>query len=197
MPSASCGRSVLYSCRHTSKAVWSRPMRPACNSRRMSRCMRSCAPLSCGQPGRLRSRLIPRASHHTDNRVSPNSPWALAKGEPLSLRIAAGTPCAANNRSKQGRTDSVLPSARVLISKSIRLNSSRTVNGSTRSPSRSFHHPLKSTVQTSLAFSALTPLARRPASLARRTRRGTVKPARASTRLKLLSLGISGPCRRA
>ena len=45
----------------------------------MSRCIRSCAPLSCGHPGRLRSKLIPNASHHADSRLNPNTARALAK----------------------------------------------------------------------------------------------------------------------
>jgi len=80
------------------------------------------------------------------------------------------------------------------ISSSILLCSSRTVSGSTRNPSRSRHQPLKSTLHTSLGCVAFRPWPNRPVSVDRRTRRRSVKPARSSTRLKLLSLGTSPPC---
>ncbi len=157
----------------------------------MSRCIRSCAPLSCGHPGRPRSRPMPSASHQADNRLNPSNPWLLANGGPLSLRIAPGRPCRSKSRSKQLLTLSVREFSRTLISSNMRLYSSRTVSGSTRSPSRSFHQPLKSTVQISLGACAFIPVARRlPGSRLRRLR-GSVNPARSKTRLKLLSLGTS------
>ncbi len=88
MPKASCGRSWLNSSRHKSKAACS-AFRGS-NSRAISRCIRSCPPLSCGCPGRPRSKSIPRATHQTDSRLKPKSAWVCAKGAPLSLRMAWG-----------------------------------------------------------------------------------------------------------
>ncbi len=157
----------------------------------MSRCIRSWAPLSWGHPGLLRSRSIPSASHHTESWLNPKMALLLAKGGPLSLRIAEGSPCVSKSFSKQRRITPLRLLSTALISSSILLNSSRTVSGSTRRPSLHNHHPLKSTVQTSLGASAFFPLESLPFSAARRILRGLVRPARSSTRLKLLSLGVA------
>ena len=63
------------------------------------RCMRSCRPFCWGFPGLMRSRRIPRRSHHTESLLSPNSAHALAKGTPLSVRMALGRPKSLNARS--------------------------------------------------------------------------------------------------
>ena len=47
----------------------------------------------------MRSRRIPSRNHHTDSLLSPNSAQALAKGTPLSVRIALGKPKSLNARS--------------------------------------------------------------------------------------------------
>src|SRR6266850_7127482 len=59
----------------------------------MSQCSLSCPPLSWGCAGRPRSKSIPRATHHADNRLNPCKACTLAKGAPLSERIASGKPC--------------------------------------------------------------------------------------------------------
>jgi hypothetical protein len=161
----------------------------------MSRWSRSWAPLSWGWPGRPRSKSIPSATHQIERRLSPRSPCTLAKGEPLSLRMACGKPCRAKSCSKLMRTVWLRAFSSARTSRTYRLCSSRTVKGSHRRP-RLLHHPLKSTVHTSLGCPARRPLLKRPASLERRRcRRFSVKPARSSTRLKVLSLATF-PCRR-
>ena len=84
------------------------------------------------------------------------------------------------------RTVSLRAFSNARASRTYRLCSSRTVSGSHRLASF-FHQPLKSTVHTSLAAPALRPVLNRPASVERCRRRFWVKPARSSTRLKLLS----------
>src|ERR1043166_935225 len=194
IPNASCGRSWLKVFRHSSKPACCSARSAPRSSRSTSKCSRSCPPLSCGHPGRPRSRSIPKTTHQADKRLNPSTPWSLAKGAPLSLRIASGIPCCSKSRSKQPRT--VWPRALAMARRSstYRENSSRTVNGSQRLP-RANHHPLKSTVHTSLGTVALRPLNNRPDWCRGRNRRGCTKPARSSTRLKLLSLGISS-CKR-
>ena len=61
--------------------------------------MRSWRPFCCGLPGLIRSMPIPSRSHQTDKRVSPKSELALAKGAPLSVRIALGKPKSLKARS--------------------------------------------------------------------------------------------------
>src|SRR5215831_2078789 len=188
IPNASCGRSWLKVNRHSSN--------PACCSTALprssfstSRCNRSCPPLSWGQAGRPRSRSIPNTTHQADKWLNPITPVLLAKGAPLSLRMASGNPCRSNKRSKQVRTVSPRALAISRSSSTYRLNSSRTVNGSHRWLWAPYHQPLKSTVHTWLGALALRPLCSRPDCCRERSRRGTTNPARSSTRLKLLSLG--------
>ncbi len=191
MPKASCGRSWLNSSRHKSKAACS-AFRGS-NSRAISRCIRSCPPLSWGCPGRPRSKSIPRATHQTDSRLKPKSAWVCAKGAPLSLRMAWGRPYCSNKRSKHNRMLSVRASGNRRNSNRYRLYSSRTVNGSHRCRAGSYHQPLKSTVHTSLGAWPRRSVHSRPASVAGRRWRPSVKPARASIRLKLLS-EAAAPC---
>src|SRR5580704_13516629 len=56
------------------------------------RCMRSWRPFCCGLPGLMRSISMPSLSHHTDTLLSPKSALGLAKGTPLSVRMALGRP---------------------------------------------------------------------------------------------------------
>src|ERR1700732_5199609 len=133
---------------------------------------------------------MPTATHQADSRLNPKSACTLAKGEPLSLRIACGKPCRSKNRSKLVRTVWLRGSASDRTSNTERLYSSRTVKGSQRLP-HLLHHPLKSTVHNSLAAPARRPLHKRPASVDRRLRRFCVKPARSRTRLRVLSLTTS------
>ena len=52
------------------------------------RCMRSWRPFCCGLPGLMRSIAIPKRNHHTDSLLRPKNALVLAKGTPLSVRIA-------------------------------------------------------------------------------------------------------------
>src|ERR1700730_4635219 len=163
----------------------------------MSRCSRSCPPLSWGWDGRPRSRSIPKATHHADKRLKPYKACTLAKGAPLSERIASGKPYLAKIRSKASRTVWLRALSSARSSSRYRLNSSRTVKVSHRPASPKRHHPLKSTVHTSLGVWPRRPLLSRPPSTGPSlTRRGCVKPTCSRIRLKLLSLGVACPCRR-
>jgi len=54
--------------------------------------MRSCRPFCCGLPGLMRSIAMPSLSHQTDSFDSPKRALGLAKGTPLSVRMASGKP---------------------------------------------------------------------------------------------------------
>lgn len=56
------------------------------------RCMRSCRPLYGGLLGLMRSMPIPKRSHHIERLDRPKKAERLAKGTPLSVRIAMGSP---------------------------------------------------------------------------------------------------------
>jgi hypothetical protein len=72
------------------------------------RYMRSCRPFCCGWPGRMRSRLIPSRSYHTERLERLKRPWGEANGTPLSERIACSNPCSRNQRSKARKARSSL-----------------------------------------------------------------------------------------
>ena len=54
------------------------------------RCMRSWRPFCCGWPGLMRSMAMPRRSHQTESLERLNRALGLAKGTPLSERMASG-----------------------------------------------------------------------------------------------------------
>ena len=54
--------------------------------------MRSWRPFCCGWPGLIRSMAMPRRNHQTDSLERLNRALGLAKGTPLSERMAAGRP---------------------------------------------------------------------------------------------------------
>ena len=56
------------------------------------RCMRSCRPFCCGWPGLMRSIAMPSRSHQTESFERLNRALGLAKGTPLSERMASGKP---------------------------------------------------------------------------------------------------------
>jgi hypothetical protein len=62
--------------------------------------MRSWRPFCCGWPGLIRSIAMPSRSHQTDSFERLNKALGLAKGTPLSERMASGKPRSRNNRSK-------------------------------------------------------------------------------------------------
>ena len=97
---------------------------------------------------------MPNATHQTDSRLSPNSPCTLAKGEPLSLRIAWGNPCRSKSRSKLCRTVSV----RALLQRTQFQDITAILVAHRQRfapPSQLLHQPLKSTVHTSLGVALL------------------------------------------
>ena len=51
----------------------------------------------------MRSMPIPRRSHHTESLDRPKKAPRLAKGTPLSLRIALGSPNSLKTRSKTAK----------------------------------------------------------------------------------------------
>src|SRR4029450_11099761 len=79
------------------------------------RCIRSWRPFSCGLDGVMRSGRMPSLIHQIARRESPPAA-TVAKGGPLSVRIARGSPNSQNADSKTGRTRcssmSVRPSQR-------------------------------------------------------------------------------------
>ena len=64
------------------------------------RCMRSWRPFCWGWPGLMRSIAMPSRSHQTESLQRLNRALGLAKGTPLSERMASGSPRSANSRSK-------------------------------------------------------------------------------------------------
>jgi len=84
MAKASCGRCSLNMRRHSSKLACRSSPR---SSRSTSRWKRSCAPLSCGQPGRPRSKSIPKATHR---REFAQSQHTCAAGEGHAVVTANG-----------------------------------------------------------------------------------------------------------
>jgi hypothetical protein len=62
--------------------------------------MRSWRPFCRGCPGLMRSIAMPSLSHHTDSLERLNKALGLAKGTPLSERMASGRPRSRNSRSK-------------------------------------------------------------------------------------------------
>src|SRR5262245_25921110 len=62
--------------------------------------MRSWRPFCCGFPGLIRSIAMPRRSHQTANLERLKRALGLAKGTPLSDRMAAGSPNSLKARSK-------------------------------------------------------------------------------------------------
>jgi len=68
----------------------------------MSRCIRSCAPLSFGHPTRPRMWRIPSDTHQADKRVRPTRPLVAANGGPLSDWMASGIPFAALDTRRRG-----------------------------------------------------------------------------------------------
>ena len=63
------------------------------------RCMRSCRPFCSGCAGLMRSIPIPRRNHQTESFERPKNEFGLAKGTPLSVRIASGSPKSLKTRS--------------------------------------------------------------------------------------------------
>jgi hypothetical protein len=63
--------------------------------------MRSWRPFCRGLPGLMRSMLIPSLNHHTESLLKPKKALELAKGIPLSVRIASGKPKSLKARSKR------------------------------------------------------------------------------------------------
>src|SRR6266404_3441144 len=109
MPSASWGRTSLYSWRKRSSA--------RCCLRRLAaggwatscfsvRCIRSCLPFCSGCPASMRSGTMPSLIHHTAKRDSP-ARARVANGAPLSVRMAAGMPYSRNAASKMACTRAV------------------------------------------------------------------------------------------
>ena len=93
MASASCGRSALNSCTKASKrACCCRLFMPGGRvaSFFRVRCMRSWRPFCCGWPGLMRSMAMPSRSHQTESLERLNRALGLAKGTPLSERMACG-----------------------------------------------------------------------------------------------------------
>ena len=62
--------------------------------------MRSWRPFCCGWPGLMRSMAMPSLSHQTESFERLNRALGLAKGTPLSERMASGRPRSRNSRSK-------------------------------------------------------------------------------------------------
>ncbi len=62
--------------------------------------MRSWRPFCCGWPGLMRSIAMPSRSHQTESLERLNKALGLAKGTPLSERMASGRPRSRNSRSK-------------------------------------------------------------------------------------------------
>ena len=62
--------------------------------------MRSWRPFCCGWPGLMRSIAMPKRSHQTESLERLNKALGLAKGTPLSERMACGRPRSWNSRSK-------------------------------------------------------------------------------------------------
>ena len=62
--------------------------------------MRSWRPFCCGWPGLMRSIVMPSRSHQTESFERLNKALGLAKGMPLSERMANGSPRSRNSRSK-------------------------------------------------------------------------------------------------
>ena len=54
--------------------------------------MRSWRPFCCGWPGLMRSISMPSRSHQTESLERLNKALGLAKGTPLSVRMAVGKP---------------------------------------------------------------------------------------------------------
>ena len=149
---ASLGRTALYSSTQASRAIWLAAMPPGILpsiSRAMSACMRSREPFCPGQPGRDLSGRIPSVIHQADSLVRPKMPLVAAKGVPLSLWIALGSPYLRNSSVMIGRTSSVVLPVISRAHSTFREYLSRTVKGSQRSLSET-HQPLKSMHQTSL-----------------------------------------------
>ena len=62
--------------------------------------MRSWRPFCCGWPGLMRSMAMPSRSHQTESLERLKRPLGLAKGTPLSERMAAGRPRSRKSCSK-------------------------------------------------------------------------------------------------
>ena len=141
----------------------------------MSRCIRSCAPLSWGcRPGRPRSKSIPSATHQTESRLRPKS--SHAHWRKRDIRCRCGSPWVNLVVQRAAFKTLAAPSR----SEHSLLRATPARNGcARRAPSTAphrfpqlLHQPLKSTVHTSLgALQALRPLHRRPASRELRRRR--------------------------
>src|SRR5579863_3231921 len=65
-----------------------------------ARCVRSWRPFCWGWPGLIRSMATPSLSHQTESLERLNRPFGLAKGTPLSERIAEGKPRSLKSCSK-------------------------------------------------------------------------------------------------
>ena len=103
MARASCGRSALNSCTKSSKrACCCRLFMPGGRvaSFLRVRCMRSWRPFCWGWPGLMRSMAMPSRSHQTASLDRLKRALGLAKGTPLSERMACGSPRSAKSRSK-------------------------------------------------------------------------------------------------
>src|ERR1700746_1053204 len=111
MLSAWCGRSLLkHSTKSSNFACCCRKFLPAglvVSSFRV-RCMRSCRPFCCGWPGLMRSMAMPSLSHQTESLERLKREFGLAKGTPLSVRIALGRAELLENRLKYGEGVSFL-----------------------------------------------------------------------------------------
>src|SRR6516162_9783947 len=135
-PSASCGRSVLYSLRNASKA--------RCCSLRFERgglavsafsvrCIRSCLPFCCGRPGWIRSGRMPSLIHQMAKWESPAGAQE-AKGGPLSVRMASGSPYSRKADSKMGCTTRAVVRSRPSHRRRNRLKPSEMVSVCTAHP---------------------------------------------------------------
>src|SRR5437764_1237956 len=67
------------------------------------RCFRACIRVCWGLPGFILASLIPRRIHQTESFVRFHAEFPLAKGIPLSLRIADGSPYSLKACSKTGK----------------------------------------------------------------------------------------------
>ena len=113
-----------------------------------TRCICSCAALSCGQPRRENSARTPRRCHHALRCDRPSGP-PQAKGAPLSVQRARGRPWRRNSRVSTARTVRALGATSSRTASTCREARSRTVSGARAAPSPARPRPLKSMVHTS------------------------------------------------
>src|SRR5512133_3287140 len=90
-----------------------------------------------------------QANHQAGSLVRPKALKCEAKGGPLSDRMHLGKPNRENRPSNTAFIKEISAFSTMMIAKIALLYSSRTVRGQMRSWRGLYHHPLKSTVQTS------------------------------------------------